>query len=99
VQQRSTLLRRIVEKLAEAAVRRALGYTVTLDATPGVDADEVVREVSSRIAEFDGASYRCRLCGKGPFTRRGLYLHIKRLHYDHVEEMVSEILKRKLLSR
>ncbi len=82
-------LEKLVEKGAEAAVRVALGYK---DAVRLVEdypqLVEAVIEVSRRIASFDGVSFRCELCGKGPFTRKGLYLHIKRVHMNQVKELI-----------
>ncbi len=88
-------------RLAEAAMRHALGLPYSLDELPsGVRriAAEVVEAVAARLAEDGGASMRCGVCGRGPFTRRGLYLHLKRVHREAVESMVAEEVSRRLWS-
>ncbi len=92
-----SLLRRLVERVAEVAIRRALGYAAAADVSlPGVDVDELIGALAPRLASFDGVSYRCALCGRGPFTRRGLYLHMKRVHLEHVRELVEAELRRRI---
>ena len=89
-------LRRLAEKVAEAAIRLALGYLVASDADEKLMA--IARGLAARLASFDGASYHCGMCGKGPFTRKGLYLHIRRVHYEQLVEVAVLELKRAIVS-
>jgi hypothetical protein len=35
----------------------------------------------------------CGLCGKGPFSRKGLYLHLLRIHRYEVKSLIAEELQ------
>lgn len=90
-------LGRLVDRAAEAAIRLALGYNDGLDVVRDYPLlVEAARAVAPKIASFDGVSYRCEVCGKGPFTRKGLYLHLRRVHMNQVRQMISEYVQRRL---
>lgn len=90
-------LSRLVDRAAEAAIRLALGYSDGLDTVRDYPLlIEAAKAVAPKIASFDGVSYRCEVCGKGPFTRKGLYLHLKRVHMSQVKQMVSEYVQKRL---
>jgi len=55
---------------------------------------DVVNRVASNITTTKNGLPRCRLCGKGPFTRRGLYLHLVRVHKYDIIALVEEEYKR-----
>lgn len=86
----------VVSKLAEAAIRRATGLSYSLSDVPP-SLQEVGKEIVERVAEQliidDGETLRCRICGRGPFTRKGLYLHIRRVHLDSIYDMVRSELE------
>ncbi len=92
----------IVEKLAEAAARKASGLRYSLDGL-GLEgenrriAEEVVATVAEQLVYESGGLLRCQVCGKGPFTRKGLYLHLRRVHRRMIEELVRRTLEEKLL--
>ncbi len=94
--------RLVAAKIAEAAIRKALGLPYSLDGIPSSlqeVAREVVEEASRELTVINEKGIlRCGLCGKGPFTRKGLYLHIRRVHIDVVEEHVMKLLEEKLWS-
>lgn len=87
----------IAEKIAEAAMRRAAGLSYSLDAVPASirpAAAEVVERLAKDLAEVDEKGIlRCRVCGKGPFTRKGLYLHLRRVHSDIIIEEARRMLE------
>ncbi len=94
---------RIIDKLTEAAIRAALGYNIDhlITGLAGLDPNTLkalVAKVAPQLADYDGVSYRCNICGKGPFTRKGLYLHIKRVHIDLVREIIMRELKAAILA-
>jgi hypothetical protein len=94
-----TTLLYVIEKIAEAAIRKAAGLPFQLDEIPlslrGI-AEGVVEVVAEQIAIDDGITLRCKLCGKGPFTRKGLYLHLRRVHIDVIEDLVRQELEDRL---
>jgi hypothetical protein len=95
---RTTLIY-VVEKIAEAAIRKAAGLPYQTNDLPlslRDVAESIIAVVAEQIAFDDGITLRCRLCGKGPFTRKGLYLHLKRVHIDVVEELVRRELEDRL---
>ncbi len=50
----------------------------------------VVGSISTEIViDKDGLLY-CGICKRGTFTKRGLYLHLLRVHRDEILEMVEE---------
>ncbi|ABM81066.1 hypothetical protein [Hyperthermus butylicus] len=86
----------IVSKIAEAAIRSAAGLSYSLDDMPQSvkeAAAAIVATVSEQIAVEDDRILRCRICGKGPFTRKGLYLHVRRVHLDTIYDMVRRELE------
>ena len=92
----------LAARLAEAAMRRAAGLDYRLDPVPGELADraeEIVAKVSEELAVDRDGSLRCGLCGKGPFTRKGLYLHLRRVHWDTVVSLIEARLREALLRR
>lgn len=62
--------------------------------TPGWARDAVMRAsviVSETIVRRGvNGLYYCRLCGRGPLSRKGLYLHIVRLHLEEVKRILEE---------
>lgn len=74
---RDTFLRLAVSFLA----RFACGWTALY-------ADTTLAEAAALIAEHREDGVYCRLCGEGPFTRRGCYWHFVRKHYDELVELV-----------
>ncbi len=59
---------------------------------------EAVVNVSMRVAEPRGGILYCGICGRGPYTRRGLYLHLKRVHASDILDLVEEEVRRLELS-
>lgn len=58
---------------------------------------EVIDSVAKEVARVEGASLYCNLCGKGPFTKRGMYLHLTRLHKYELKALLVQELKEKIL--
>ncbi|BDC18090.1 hypothetical protein [Acidianus sp. HS-5] len=91
------------EKLIELTVKKA--------SLINVKEDEIVRAVgysSKDMAErvMDKVSFwlsyeqnhllYCKLCNKGPFTKRGLFLHLTRVHRIEIKAMLEDELKREI---
>jgi hypothetical protein len=55
---------------------------------------EAVKNVALRIVDERGGAYYCGICGRGPYRRKGLYLHLKRVHGDDIIELVEIEAKR-----
>ena len=72
---------------AEAAIRGAAGGKAGFDDLPPTIA-EAARQVSTILSSVGGV---CPLCGSGPFTQRGFYLHLVRVHISDVELMVRSL--------
>ena len=90
----------VIARIAEAAIRRAAGLKYSLDTIPQslrAAAEATVEEISGELAVTDSRGIlRCGLCGKGPFTRKGLYLHLRRVHIDVVEQIAKRVFEEKL---
>ncbi len=86
----------LVEALAEYAMRRAAGMKVPrrkIEALAGLSLVKVAIGVGEQVAqelveEKDGL-IRCGLCGMGSLTHIGLYLHLRRKHFDEVRQLVE----------
>ncbi len=94
----------ISSKLVEYVARLAVGLSVDesdLRRITGSVLYPIVREAVNRVASeiviVRNGLLRCNICGRGPFTRRGLYLHLIRVHrYDimgYVEDEYNKIVK------
>ncbi len=55
---------------------------------------EVIDRVVPWIVTTRNGLLRCGLCGKGPFTKRGLYLHLIRVHQADIRYMIEDELER-----
>ncbi len=91
------------EKLIDSTVKKACKMPVK--------DEEIVRLVgisSKRIAlnSIDKVSFwlsyennnllYCKLCNRGPFTKKGLYLHLTRIHRNEIKHMLEDELKREI---
>ena len=47
--------------------------------------------------EVNGILY-CNLCGKGPFTKKGLFLHLTRLHKSDIKALLENELRNRIRS-
>jgi hypothetical protein len=55
--------------------------------------DELFDSMEFWITEVKGGLIYCRICKRGPFTRKGLYLHLTRIHEGDVKEIIKEKLR------
>lgn len=90
----------ISERLVEHVARSAAGISVSLEKISYVVGSkraqrvyEIVGSLGKRITVMQGnGTLYCGLCRKGPFTKRGLYLHLVRRHrYDIKQLIMNEI--------
>lgn len=88
------------EKLVEPAVKKACHMNVKEEEVirlVGISMKEISLKVIDRVAfwlsEDENNILYCRLCNKGPFTKKGLYLHLLRLHWDEIKSMLAEEIK------
>lgn len=87
------------EKLVKYIIRKSLGLSVDDIDLVGIVGStnyplmkRVVDKITLRLVTEKNNHLRCGLCGKGPFTKRGLYLHMMRKHYNDVIRLVDEII-------
>lgn len=50
---------------------------------------EAVRNVGIQLRDEKRGALWCPICNKGPFTKRGYYLHLTRTHYSHLIALVD----------
>ncbi|MCS7107517.1 MAG: hypothetical protein NZ902_05400 [Acidilobaceae archaeon] len=55
---------------------------------------EAVRSVGVQLSEKRDGLFRCPICGKGAFTKRGYYLHLTRIHYAYLISLVDREVER-----
>ncbi len=87
----------IANRLVEYVARKASGLPVDdidLHRITGSSRYPIMRKVvnivASDIVVLHKGLIRCKLCGKGPFTRRGFYLHLTRVHRSEIISMITD---------
>ncbi len=91
------------EKLVEFVAREAsrIRYdkqklqVVTGPTLAGLSLDTIKAVASEVVKERNGLLY-CNLCRKGPYTKRGMYLHLIRVHRYDLKVMISEELRERI---
>ncbi|MEB3780391.1 MAG: hypothetical protein GSR85_09230 [Desulfurococcales archaeon] len=51
---------------------------------------KAIGNVGLRLRTLREGVYYCGICEKGPFTKKGYFLHLTRLHYDYILELVED---------
>jgi len=88
------------EKLIDVAIRMAVGFKVRnfkLKTTPSSFESVIgkaLESTSRQLSKLICGELYCGLCGKGPFSRKGLYLHLLRVHRYEVKSLIAEELQR-----
>ncbi len=92
------MLRKLVEYLARKSASMIQKYRLEdlVGSLAAPHLEKAFERISLAIAKDGGGTFWCRLCDKGPFTKRGFYLHLIRVHYKDLEYLVEEELKRAL---
>lgn len=85
------------EELIKYVVRKALSLTTDdfeLRSIVGTTRyplmKYVVNSIGEKLVSEKNSHLRCGLCGKGPFTKRGLFLHLLRVHKADIIEMLDK---------
>jgi hypothetical protein len=95
----STMVRMILDDALKCIVGFEGNYIDRVKQVVGSKLIDVVSEALDRVTPIivmrknNGLIY-CRLCSKGPFTKRGLYLHLRRIHRDEIEAKLLEEISR-----
>lgn len=55
--------------------------------------DRSMERIAMTLVKRDGGLW-CNVCSRGPFTKRGLYLHLIRVHAKDIELMIREEMRR-----
>ncbi|MET1128969.1 MAG: hypothetical protein ABWW70_06595 [Thermoproteota archaeon] len=86
-------LNALIEKLVEVVLRGAAGMKYDDSVLPTALRERIpnlISRIATQLREDSNGILRCKVCGRGPFTKRGFYLHAKRIHSDYVSELVRE---------
>lgn len=51
---------------------------------------KAIKRIAVRLYNIKGNVIYCPLCGRGPFTKKGYYLHLIRVHSEEILKMVIE---------
>lgn len=54
---------------------------------------KAVARAASILVSRRGPSLYCRLCGGGPYTKKGAYLHLLRKHSQDIKRILEEELR------
>jgi len=88
------------EKLVDVAIRMAVGFKIRnfkLKTTPsGFESviTKALERASRQLSRVANGELRCGLCSRGPFSKKGLYLHLLRVHRYEVKSLIAEELQR-----
>ena len=95
--------RSMVKMMIDDALKSIVGFEgphkERLKMIAGQKLERIVSEAIDRVTHIvvsrkrNGLIY-CRLCSKGPFTKRGLYLHLRRIHRSEIEEKLLDEIAR-----
>lgn len=87
----------LTDRLIKYVVKRAVGLPADdLDLQRIVGSSryivmrKVVGSIASSIVTEKNGHLRCGICLRGPFTKKGLYLHLIRVHSDQILAMLKE---------
>lgn len=89
----------ISEKLIDVVIRRAVGFKIRnfkIKASSSAFEQIVLRAIESTskyLVNKSGMQLYCNICGKGPYTRKGMYLHLLRTHKYEIKNMIKEDLQ------
>ncbi|MET1160313.1 MAG: hypothetical protein ABWW65_05075 [Thermoprotei archaeon] len=86
--------------LVRYTIRKALGLSVDdielasiVGTTNLPSMRRAVSHVADKLVTEKNGHLRCGLCGRGPFTRRGLYLHLTRVHSEEILELINSYIE------
>ncbi|ADI32130.1 hypothetical protein Shell_1025 [Staphylothermus hellenicus DSM 12710] len=87
----------LANRLIKYVVRRAVGLPADdlelqriVGSSRYIIMRKAVGEVASTIVTEKNGHLRCGICLRGPFTRKGLYLHLIRVHGNEILSMIEE---------
>lgn len=88
-------LRKLTEYVARKAALLNQKYELRDIVAPSIASvmDKTVDKIVVTIARKNGGLWCC-LCEKGPFTKRGFYLHLIRVHLKDIESMIKDEMKK-----
>jgi hypothetical protein len=92
------------EKIIDITARYASGIHVRddeIEKLVGLSTKNIAKQAIQRVAFWLVDNNKtpllyCKICGKGPFTRKGLYLHLTRMHKDEIKAMLEEELRNQI---
>ena len=73
-------------------VRKALRLQVDeamVSFKDSIKATRFIRENPNFLVVTKKGMLYCGICGRGPFTRRGLYLHLMRVHAEDIARAIE----------
>ena len=87
------------EKLIDVVIRTAVGFKVRnfriKTTSPNFErvVTKAIEYASKSLVKVVDRGFYCCLCGKGPYTRKGMYLHLLRMHKYEIKSMIREELR------
>ncbi|MEM3864027.1 MAG: hypothetical protein QW699_06015, partial [Metallosphaera sp.] len=91
------------EKLVELTAKYASQITVKDEEyvrAVGFSSKEMAKRVVGRVSLWlisqETNLLYCRLCTKGPFTKRGMFLHLTRMHHAEIKLLLEEEIKKEI---
>ncbi len=91
------------EKLVEVTIKKACHMKVEdqeIVKLVGISSRDIairaVDSISFWLSTSQSSVFHCKICNKGPFTKKGLYLHLSRLHRWEIKALLEEEIKREV---
>ncbi|AWR96668.1 hypothetical protein DFR86_03265 [Acidianus sulfidivorans JP7] len=76
--------------LKDDEITKAVGYSSKQIAEAAVD------RVAFWLSTEENHLLYCKLCNKGPFTKRGLFLHLTRIHRQEIKTMLEDEIRKQI---
>jgi len=84
----STMEYHVVRYIVRKALRLQVDESM-VSFKDSIRATRFIRENPNFLVVTKKGMLYCGICGRGPFTRRGLYLHLMRVHADDIARAIE----------
>ncbi|BBG25416.1 hypothetical protein [Sulfuracidifex tepidarius] len=91
------------EKLVDVTIKKACKIRIDnqeIIKLVGISSKDIAFKATDNISYWltfsQNSVFYCKICNKGPFTKKGLYLHLSRLHRYEIKALLEEEIKREV---
>ncbi len=99
----SLRIENLSERLIEYLARISVGMHVSSEELQIITGSSLLKITQETLAVLSKEVIKnknnilfCNICGKGPFTKRGAYLHLMRMHKYEMKTLILQELREKI---